>query len=182
MFRIVICWGFLRLGRVGRKVDALDHDEVLVMLCSGAELERRLSRDLEIIVGDGIGGIAVEDAQRRDRRHSSREAGSNSGESHFVSLTVILIVVDRRAMARCSSEPDVLRIWLKDVGAGEVETGVDAFDVGRDGLMVGASGLGVVGCVMGPWLHSDWRWLGLGTRPSLSAEPSIDKSGRFCDG
>lgn len=43
---------------------------------SGAELERGLSRNLEVLVGDDIGRLAVEDAQGGGRCQGGTEARS----------------------------------------------------------------------------------------------------------
>jgi hypothetical protein len=46
---------------------------------AGAKLKRRISRHLVIVIGYGVGGVAVEDAQGRDR---SQQAGSDGWKPH----------------------------------------------------------------------------------------------------
>lgn len=51
---------YVRLGRVRHKVDALDAEDVFVV-GFGAELERRVSRDLEVLIdGDLVVTTEVE--------------------------------------------------------------------------------------------------------------------------
>ena len=42
-----------------------------------AKLERRVSGDLQIFIGDDIGGLAVEDAQGGSRHQGGAEAHGN---------------------------------------------------------------------------------------------------------
>ncbi|POR39468.1 Uncharacterized protein TPAR_00335 [Tolypocladium paradoxum] len=60
--------------RVGHEIHPLDCDDVAVML-DVAVLQGTLSGDLEVLVGDDIGGVAVEDAQRRRRCQAGGQAG-----------------------------------------------------------------------------------------------------------
>lgn len=55
------------LWGVGRKVDLVNLDEVSRVI-SRAELERRVSGNLEVVVHDNAGSLAIENAQGRGRR------------------------------------------------------------------------------------------------------------------
>lgn len=82
---IVIDWGQLqtnlRLRRVGREVYAVDCDNVLIVGL-GAELQRRVARDLEVIVNDD-GLVSLNQDAGTGRRETGGEEGDDScGEPH----------------------------------------------------------------------------------------------------
>ncbi|KND87845.1 hypothetical protein TOPH_07470 [Tolypocladium ophioglossoides CBS 100239] len=77
----------LASGRwVGHEIHPLDFDDVVAMLAV-TELQGTLSRDPEAQVCGGIGGIAVEDTQRRRRCQAGGQA--SDGKPHCVGIEVI---------------------------------------------------------------------------------------------
>jgi hypothetical protein len=69
---------------VGRKVDSLDGDKILVVVAR-AEFEGRVAGNLEVVVGHNLGslaGVLHADAKSSGRRQIAGEAGGNSGEPH----------------------------------------------------------------------------------------------------
>ncbi|KND87846.1 hypothetical protein TOPH_07470 [Tolypocladium ophioglossoides CBS 100239] len=67
-------------------IHPLDFDDVVAMLAV-TELQGTLSRDPEAQVCGGIGGIAVEDTQRRRRCQAGGQA--SDGKPHCVGIEVI---------------------------------------------------------------------------------------------
>lgn len=71
----------VRLGRVGGQINTIDLDKV-GRVVAGAELERRITGDLEVVADGKFGSLAIENAQSRRWRQAGSQTGGNGRESH----------------------------------------------------------------------------------------------------